>query len=1003
AAGIKPIIGCEVYVAAGSRHSKQPGTDAKRYHLVLLAKNKTGYQNLVKMVSRAWLEGFYYKPRIDKELLRAHGEGLIGTSACLAGEIAQALRVNDATKAKKIIKEYQQFFAPGDFYLELEHHPNTEQQMAVNEKMIKLAQEMKLPLVAAHDIHYVYPEDATAQDILMLVNTNAKFEDEDRLTMKQDDFSMQAPEQMADFFRHVPEAIKNTQKIAAACNLELKLGGYQLPHFAVPAGFNSNSYLKKLCEEGLPTRYQKTTTEMLDRLNYELGVIAKTGYASYFLIVQDFVRWAKQNNIVVGPGRGSAAGSFVSYLLGVTDIDPLKYNLLFERFLNPDRVSMPDIDLDFADIRRDEVIGYVRQKYGADKVAQIITFGTMAARAAIRDAGRAMGLPYNLCDQVAKAIPPMAKLTDALKTAELKQMYESDDQVKNLVDTALKLENVARHASTHACGVVITKEPLQQTIPLQLPTASKDAAQDTAITQYEMHAVEDLGLLKMDFLGLRTLTVMENALKIIEKLHRRKIDLSALPLDDQKTYELFQAAQTTGVFQLESGGMKRYLKELKPTEFEDIVAMVALYRPGPMEFIPDFIARKHGLKEIEYLHEKLEPILKNTYGVAVYQEQVMQIARDLAGFTLAEADILRKAVGKKIKKLLDEQKEKLLLGMEKNGLAKNIAQKIWSAIEPFAQYGFNRSHAACYALIGYRTAYLKAHFPTEFMAALINSESSDIERVAFLIDECKSMGISVLPPDVNESLADFTVVGPKKIRFGLTAVKNVGQNIVAALVAEREKGGPFKSITDLVSRVQDKDLNKKSLESLTKCGALDSLGDRNEFLFNMENILSFAREIQKAKKNGQTNLFEVLAQNGAPHQNEIRLLPAPAAGRQEKLAWEKELLGLYVSEHPYRLHAPRLFRQTIPCNQCSPALNGQPVKIGGVITKIQKIITKAGQPMLFVKIEDLTGWLEALVFPKTLEKTATLWQEGRVVVAGGRLSDKDDVPKLLCDAVRVIE
>ncbi len=1001
-AGIKPIIGVEAYVTAGSRHSKQPGIDSQRYHLVLLAKNKEGYKNLVKMVSKAWLEGFYYKPRIDKELLKQYGQNLIGTSACLAGEISRALHANDSAKAKKLVQEYRGFFAPGNFYLELEHHPNTGDQMEINEKIIKLAKETNTPLVAAHDIHYVNPEDSHAQDVLMMVNTNAKFEDADRLTMKNDDFSMQPGENMADFFKHVPEAISNTQVIADACNLDLDLSGYQLPHYTVPENFTPETYLRHLCEEGLQRRYRQTTPEMMDRLNYELSVIEKMGFASYFLIVQDFVRWAHANNIVTGPGRGSAAGSFVSFLLGVTDIDPLKFNLMFERFLNPDRISMPDIDLDFADTRRDEVIQYVKGKYGADKVAQIITFGTMAARASIRDAGRAMGYAYSLCDQVAKSIPQFTGLNEALENSlELKQLYESDEQVKKLVDTALRLENVARHASTHACGVVITKDSLDELVPLQNPTR-KDDSSGVAVTQFEMHGIEDLGLLKMDFLGLRTLTVIEDTLKIIEKIHGLKISLSELPLDDPLTYELFREARTTGVFQLESGGMKRYLKELRPTEFEDVIAMVALYRPGPMELIPDFIARKHGRRAIEYLHPLLEPILKNTYGIAVYQEQIMQIARDLGGFTLPQADILRKAMGKKIKELLEEQKGKLIEGMKKNELSQDVAQQIWNFIEPFARYGFNRSHAACYAMIGYRTAYLKAHYPTEFMAALINSERNDIERVAFLIDECKTMGIEVLPPDLNESLADFTVVDDKKIRFGLTAVKNVGHNVVTQIVAARKKEGPFKSISDLVSRVQDKDLNKKSLESLVKCGALDCLEERNKILFNVENILNYAREIQKSKRNGQANIFDALLANGCAVEQEIKLLDSVAATKKQKLDWEKELLGLYVSEHPVKEYAEKLQGKTFPCNMCTPQMSNKRVSIGGVISKIQKIITKNGEPMLFVKMEDLTGSIETLVFPKKLIETAAKWQEGRVAIISGKLSDRDDVPKLFCDTIKIL-
>ena len=646
---------------------------------------------------------------------------------------------------------------------------------------------------------------------------------------------------MIEWFKDTPEAIANTQKIVQQCNFEMELDKIQLPYFKVPNGKTAEAYLKDLCHQGLSKRYKNISKDILARLDYELEIINQTGFASYFLIVADFVNWAKNNNIVVGPGRGSAAGSLVSYLLNITDIDPLKYDLIFERFLNPDRISLPDIDLDFADTRRDEVIDYIREKYGENHVAQIITFGTMAARAAIRDVGRALNYPYAFCDQLAKMVPFGMSLHRAInESAELNHTYKTDEGASRIINMALKLEGVVRHASTHACGVVITREPLDVIVPRQHP-----AGEDKIIvTQYEMHSIEDLGLLKMDLLGLKNLTIIENTLRIIKNTQGKIIDISALPLDDKKTYRLFQEGKTTGVFQLESGGMKRNLKELKPTTFEDVIAMVALYRPGPMEFIPEFIARKHGLKEITYLHPKLKLILKNTYGIFVYQEQLMEIAKELAGFTLAEADILRKAVGKKIKKLLDEQKDKMIQGMIKNKIPSDVAQKIWQWAEPFASYGFNRAHAACYALIGYQTAYLKANFPTEFMSALMTSDENDIERIAFLVGECQEMDIKVLPPNINESLANFTVVGPKTVRFGLAAIKNVGSNIVAAIVQERKNNGPYKSIADFIERVQSKDLNKKSLESLAKSGAMDALGERNQLLLNMDSLLSFAKEIQ---------------------------------------------------------------------------------------------------------------------------------------------------------------
>ena len=995
AKGLKPIIGTELYLAPGRKEDKQPRIDDKNFHLILLVKNKTGYQNLVFLMTEAWLKGFYYKPRIDKELLRARAEGLIGSSACLAGEIPQAILKGDLKKAETLALEYQSIFGPGNFFLELQHHANLPEQAKVNAELIKISKKTGVPLVATNDVHYLTPDQAQAQDILMLVNTNADIDDPERLSMKDNDFSLRPPQQIIDYFQDVPEAITNTQKIVAQCNFEFELGKYQLPHFKVPSGQAPEEFLKELAYQGISKRYPgQTSKEVLDRLEYELAVIAKTGFASYFLIVQDFVNWAKKQGIGVGPGRGSAAGSIVAYLLNITDIEPLKYDLLFERFLNPERISMPDIDLDFADNRRDEVITYVRQKYGDDHVAQIITFGTMAARAAIRDTGRAMGIAYLLCDQVAKSIPFGLTLDKALTDSqEFRQLYESDEQVKKLIDTAMVLEGVARHASTHAAGVVITKDPLNTIVPLQRPTQD-----DTAIvSQYEMHAIEDLGLLKMDFLGLRTLTQIENTINIIKNTKGETIEIIALPLDDKKTYKLLQDAKTTGVFQLESGGMKRNLKELKPSVFEDIIAMVALYRPGPMDLIPDFIARKHGHKAIEYIHPLLEPILKNTYGIIVYQEQVMAVASRLAGFTLPEADTLRKAMGKKIKKLMEEQKEKLIQGMMRNSIPGSTAEKIWEFIEPFAQYGFNKSHATCYALIGYQTAYLKAHFPTEFMAALMNSESDDIERVAFLVDECRQMDIEVLPPEINESLGTFTVIKDGVIRFGLKAVKNVGSNVVDAIVKERKANGFFKTITEVIERVQDKDLNKKSLESLIKCGAFDAIGERGRLLANLEALLTYAREIQRPKTNGQASLFFIAGADTKNLLSPLKLQDAPAAGKKEKLEWEKELLGLYVSEHPAKEYEKVIARLALLPQKLTPAMVGQRVKVGGVLSHIHKIITKAGKPMLFVGLEDTKAKLEILVFPKMLERTPTFWQEGKVIIASGRLDDKEGNFKLLCE------
>jgi len=723
--------------------------------------------------------------------------------------------------------------------------------------------------------------------------------------------------------------------------------------------------------------------EVSERLEYELSVIGKTGFGSYFLIVQDFVNWAKSNGIVVGPGRGSAPGSLVSYLLNITNVDPLKYNLLFERFLNPERISFPDIDLDFTDTRRDEVIEYVAQKYGRNKVAQIITFGTMAARAAIRDVGRATGLSYSFCDQVAKMIPMGFSLDETLvKIAEFRQLYMQDSQARNLIDFAKKLEGVARHASTHACGVVVSKDPLESIVPLQHPTQSDEGI----VTQYEMHCIEDLGLLKMDFLGLKNLTIIENALKIIKKNHDVDINIDNIPFDDKETYKLLQKGNTAGIFQLEGQGMTRYLVELKPTEFEDLIAMVALYRPGPMESIPSYIKRKHKKEPVEYLHPKMEGSLKSTYGILVYQEQIMQIAREMAGFSLGEADILRKAVGKKIKKLLVEQKEKLIGGMIKNNIDKKVVEKIWDWILPFASYGFVRSHAAGYATIAYETAYLKAHYPTEFMTALLTADQNDIERIAVVIDECKKMGISVLPPDINESRRDFTTVKENVIRFGLVAIKNVGTNVVEEIYEERKANGPYKSIADFVSRLSSKVLNKKSMESLIKAGAFDTLSERNLLLANLEQLLNNSREIQKSKFNNQRDLFG----GKMDLERAIPLSPTPPATNREKLNWEKELLGLYVSSHPMEAYQKVFEKKTVPIDKIEKGMVGKTIKVAGITARIKKIVTKSGSPMIFMNLEDLTAKIEVIVFTSVIAPNPEIFrEEGKVVVITGRVDNRN--------------
>lgn len=1008
-AGIKPIIGMEAYLAPNSRHDKITKADESNYfHLILLAKNIEGYKNLIKLTTSAHLEGFYYRPRVDWEILEKYHNGLIAMTACLGGEIPHLILAGKSDKAKKRILEYNTLFGQGNFYLEIQAHPELAGQDEVNKKLIELSRELNVPLAATNDSHYLKKEDEEAQDVLLCLQNKKKKEDRDRMNMTGVNYSLRPAREMIEAFKDAPEAIENTAKIAEMCDLEIKLGNIQLPHFEVPAGYDGNSYLRKLCEDGLMKRYGKNYNEAdketKERMDFELSVIAKMGWPSYFLIVADFVNWAKRNKIVVGPGRGSAAGSLVCYLTGVTNIDPLKYNLLFERFLNPDRISMPDIDMDFADARRDEVIKYVEEKYGHDHVAQIITFGTMAARAAVRDVGRVLNYPYDYCDRLAKMIPMFAKINEAVKNvAELKEIYKNEEAARKILDYARKLEGVARHASTHACGVVITKEPLTEYVPLQYASSSDR----TIVSQYSLHPIEDLGLLKMDFLGLKNLTIIEDAIKIIKNTRGIDIDIENIPLDDKNTYGLFQEGETTGVFQFESSGMRRYLKELKPTEFEDIIAMVALYRPGPMEWIHDYISGKHKKKKPVYLHPKLEPILAKTYGVAIYQEQVMQIARDLAGFTMAEADVLRKAMGKKIAKLLVEQKKKFIDGCVKNGVPSQLGEKVFSFIEPFAGYGFNRSHAACYALIAYQTAYLKAHWPAEFMAALLTGDQQDIDRIAIEIEECRHMGMEVSRPDINQSFGSFTVVTSgteknaivsaseevKTIRFGLKAVKNVGGHIAEAIIKERKINGPYKDISDLLERVTDKDLNKKSLESLIKSGALDSLGERGQLLGNIDNFLNFNKEAARRQASQQTSLFvdaPILNLSG-----KIKLLPAAPAGKQEKLSWEKELLGVYITEHPFSDYKKYLAGLAVPMAELPSRPREELTIVAGVIASIKKIMTRTNESMLFVKIEDTSGNVELLVFPSLLKDTPHVWQEGRAVICQGRISDKDLEIKIL--------
>lgn len=995
-AGIKPILGMEGYIAPRKLTDKTSVLDTKPFHITLLAENREGYKNLLKLSSIAHLKGYYYKPRIDKETLQKYANGLIALSSCMQGEIPRSILNENISKTKDLIQFYQKIFGEKNFYLELQDHENNdEEQKLTNKTLIKLSKELGTPLVATNDIHYTNYEDRKAHDILLCIQTGKTVEDKDRM-IYEGNFALRSTEEMTELFKDIPEALENTKKIADRCNVELQFKQDLLPHFSTPKGKDEKTYLRELCEKGLPQRYSKITKEIKERLNYELEVINRMEYASYFLIVADFINFAKKQGILVGPGRGSAAGSIVSYLLGITNLDPLRYGLLFERFLNPDRISMPDIDMDFADDRRQEVLDYVVKKYGKDKVAGVITFGTMAARAAIRDTGRALGMPYTDVDRIAKLIPPPVQgrhipLTKSAKeNAELRGVYGNEPETKKLIDEASKLEGTIRHASQHACAIVIAKDDLTNYTALQLA----QGGDINVITQYSMYPIEDIGLVKMDLLGLANLSIMGRAVEIIKAVYGDKVDIHDLPLNDKKTFELLGKAETTGVFQLESAGMKRYIKELEPNCIDDIIVMVSLYRPGPIQFIPNYIKRKHGKEKITYEHPLMEKSLKNTYGVIVYQEQVMQMSRDMAGFTGGQSDTLRKAMGKKIPKLMKETGKKFLEGCIKNKVPRATAEKIYKQLLEFSAYAFNKSHAASYAMIAYQTAYLKAHYPDCFMAALMTSDYSNIDRITIEVEECRRMGLEVLPPDINESYQAFGVVkGTQNIRFGLAAVKNIGMGVADRIVQERKAHDSYKSMEDFLKRVGSEVINKKSIESLTKVGALDKFEERNRLLFNLDTILKFASSHYKQTQEGQIDLFggqsEVTTQ--------LKLAPVEEASTKQKLAWEKELLGIYLSEHPLTGLREKLQKHTNTIAEIKNFTEGNKAVCAGVVTKLKKITTRNGQPMIFATIEDLTGSCETLVFPKILENNSALWRVDNQVIITGKISTKEGEIKILID------
>ena len=1014
-AGIKPIIGIETYVATRSRFDRDPGKDKQRFHLTVLAMNNTGFHNLMKLSTRANLEGMYYKPRIDHDLLEELNEGLIVLSGCASGEIGVALKEDDYDRAREIAKWYKSIF--GDrYYLELQDHGHPKSnthwdvQAKINEGLIKLSKELDIEMVVTCDGHYLTHEYQDAHEILLCVGTGSYLSDEKRMSLKDFELHLTDPRDIIDHWgEEFPEVIRNTKKIADRCDVEIELGRILIPKYPLPDGENEHSYLLRLTYQGLLQRYNgaskeeaekldpdeiipKLSDEVRERAKMELGVMGNMGYEGYFLIVQDFINWGKSQGIVFGPGRGSAAGSIVAYALNITDLDPLKYGLLFERFLNPDRISMPDIDVDIQDTRRDEVIEYCAKKYGEDHVSNIATFGKMFGRMAVRDVARVLEVPYAESDRLAKLVPPPNQgrhipLSVSIKEdADLRNEYENNPTAKEVLDYAIQLEGTIRSHGVHACGVVIAPDTLANYIPLEM------AQKGVVATQFPMGEVEELGLLKMDFLGLSNLTIINNAMRIIRKAYKKEINLSELPLDDKKTYELFQRGDTTGVFQLESAGMKRYLRGLKPTTFEDIIAMVALYRPGPMQFIDSFIRRKHGEEEITYLHSGMKNSLKNTYGILVYQEQFMQISKEWCGFTGGQADTLRKAVGKKKIDLMKKVKPEFVEGAVKvGGATKEIAETFWTQLEEFANYCFNKSHAACYGLIAYWTAYLKAHYPDAFMAALMTSDHDDTDRLAIEITECKHMGISVLSPDVNESFVEFAVVpNENKIRFGMSAVKGVGVGAVEEVLRAREDGS-FTSVEDFARRVSTSKFNRKAWESLIKSGAFDDMGDRSDLLFNLDSITSFASKLQKEAASGQTNLFGMLGgDDAASVQSTLHLQKAPVKhDDKERLMWERELLGLYISAHPLDRYETYLSEQTQPLTQLVPEYDSRMMTVGGIISTVRTIVTKSGSKMAFVGIEDKFGEGEIIVFPNLYEKVGAKLVQDAVIRVSGKNSARD--------------
>ena len=1007
--GIKPVIGCEIYVTTGSRFDRENiQGDDRYYHLVLLAENDTGYHNLIKIVSAGFTEGFYYKPRVDYEILRKYSEGIIALSACLAGIVPRLIIRGNYEKAKEEALRLRDIFGKDNFFLELQDHGIPEQK-TVNSQLLRMSAEEHIPLVCTNDVHYTYAEDAEAHDILLCIQTGKKLKDEDRMRYEGGQYYLKSPEEMEQLFPYVPEALDNTMKIAQRCNVNPEDKSKKLPEYDVPEGYEAYEYLEMLCRRGLKKRYPENWHEHEARLDYELATIRNMGYVDYFLIVWDFINYAKRNDIMVGPGRGSAAGSIVSYCLEITDIDPVKYNLIFERFLNPERVSMPDIDVDFCFERRGEVIDYVTRKYGKDRVVQITTFGTMAARNVIRDVGRVLDMPYGAVDSIAKMIPQELDITiDKALAAnnELKRAYESDSEIRNLIDMAKRLEGLPRHASMHAAGVVISKKPVVEYVPLAR------GSDGSTVTQFVMTTLEELGLLKMDFLGLRTLTVIQNAVNMAKANTGDDIDLNKIDYNDAAVLDMIGTGRCDGVFQLESSGMKSFMRELKPKSLEDIIAGIALYRPGPMDFIPKYIEGKNSGKEIEYDCPQLEPILKTTYGCIVYQEQVMQIVQELAGYSLGGADVLRRAMSKKKDYVMKAERQRFIYGDEaagvpgciKNGIDEKTADKIYDEMIDFAKYAFNKSHAAAYAVVSYQTAYLKYYYPTEFMAALMTSVMDRLSKLFQYTQDCKDMGISVLPPDINEGEGGFTAHG-KTIRYGMSAIKGVGKSVIDDIVAERKAHGEYKSLEDFAQRLNDKTVNRRVVENLIKAGAMDCLGlTRKQLMYIYMEVLERVNRERKNSAAGQMSLFDFLA----PEESASLKTAVPDVGEYDKetlLEFEKEVTGIYISGHPLDEYE-EIIKKCVSAKSYEFALDeegkvslkdGRTVCIGGVIASVSNKVAKTGQPMAFLTVEDLFGTVEVVVFPRDYEKCRKYIAEGAKVLIKGRVNvGADDDGKLIC-------